>query len=355
MRPRQRVATAFAHRQPDRVPIDYYANPEIDLALKRHFGFSDDDTESLRQKLGVDFRWITAPYTGPQLFNPPPDVRVNEWGAPMRWISYGAAGYWDYQGWPLRDATIEQVESWPMPSPDDYDYDALPRQRRELRDYFVWIGGHGTVDIINQTGMLRTMEQTLVDLLTDDPVGLRLIDRRMDVMFERLRRSFDALDGDVDMLLIGEDLGSQRGPLISLDLFRKHIRSRMQRFIDLARSYGVPTMLHSDGSVDWVYEDLIDMGVTVVDAVQIECAGMSPASLKHRFGDRLSFHGVWPTTGALEHGSVDDAVAEVRGILDVMMPGGGFAMCPAHSIQSDSPLDNVLAGYEAIHQYGRYR
>ena len=113
-------------------------------------------------------------------------------------------------------------------------------------------------------------------------------------------------------------------------------------------------MMHSDGSVDWVYDDLIEMGVSAVDAVQIECANMEPASLKQRFGDRLSFHGVWPTTGALEHGTVDEAVAEARDILEIMMPGGGFAISPAHLIQSTSPLENVLAVYEMIRECGQY-
>lgn len=351
MLPKDRVRTAFAHREPDRVPLDYSANREIDHRLKAHFGLAANDDEGLRQALEIDFRMALAPYRGPELHHPPDDVHVNEWGAPMRWIEHASGGYWDYCGWPLQDATLERIEAWPMPSPDDYDYDVARRACREYADYFIFVGGIGRGDIINQSGMLRTMETVLIDLYTDDPAGLRLIDRRHEVELEVLRRTLDAVEGQADMLVIGEDLGSQRGPLLSLELFRRHIRPRLQRFVDLGREFDLPTMMHSDGSVAWVYPELIEMGITVVDAVQIECADMEPASLKRRFGDRLSFHGVWRTTGALARGTVEEAVAEAREVMDVMAPGGGFAMSPAHHIQSNSPTQNVLAVYEMARSY----
>jgi len=354
MKPRDRVITAFAHKVPDRVPIDYHANTEIDLRFKAHFNLAPDDREGLLQKIGVDFRHAYAPFVGPDLHHPPQDTRVNMWGATMKWIEHAAGGYWDYDGWPLANATLDEVEAWPMPSPDHFDYDQVARDCRDHDDYFLVVGGAGIGDVINQTGMLRTMEQVLVDLLTDEPAGLRLIDRRNDIEFEWMRRTIEATDGRADMLMIGEDLGSQRGPLLSLELFRKHIRPRLARFVELGREYNLPVMMHSDGSVDWVYPDLIDMGITAVDAVQIECAGMEPKSLKKRFGDKLSFHGVWPTTGMLSAGNVDEAAREVRDTLDAMMPGGGFAISPAHSIQSITPTENLVAAYETIHRYGRY-
>lgn len=357
MKPKDRVKTAFAHREPDRVPIDYAANAEIDQRLREHFGLGNtpDDAYALRDKLGVDFRYAAPLYRGPKLFNPPPDTRVNEWGATMKWIEHAGGGYWDYAGWPLQNATLEEIEAWPMPNPDDYDYDVARRCAIEFEDYFVQVGGIGRGDIINQSGMLRTMEVVLMDLFTDDPAGLRLIDRRQEIELELIRRTLEAVEGRADAVVIGEDLGSQRGPLISMELFRKHFRPRLQRYIDLAREFNLPVMMHSDGSVSWVYPELIDMGVSIVDAVQIECYDMEPASLKRRFGDRLSFHGVWPTTGKVSSGTVDEAVAEAAHVLDVMKPGGGFAFSPAHAIQSISPTENVLAVYEMVRERGRYR
>ncbi|MFW6039345.1 MAG: uroporphyrinogen decarboxylase family protein [bacterium] len=354
MQPKDRVATAFAHREPDRVPIDYAANREIDERFKAHFGLNPDDDEGLRRKIGVDFRKCWASLMRDDLYPVEPGTRVTTWGAPMKWIEHTAGGYWDYFGWPLQNATLDEVEAWPFPTADDFAFDHLTDDCRRWRDYFIILGGPGVGDIINQTGMLRTMEQVMVDLMTDDPAGLRLIDRRHEVELEILERAIRAADGMADMVMIGEDLGSQRGPLISMDLFRKHIRPRLQRYVDLAMRYDLPVIMHSDGSVDWVYPELIDMGISAVNAVQIECAGMEPASLKARFGDHLSFHGVWPTTGVLAHGTVEQAVDEVKHLMEMMKPGGGFAIAPAHQLQSNTPVENLVAAYEAIHAFGRY-
>ena len=355
MRPKDRVKTAFAHREPDRVPFDYRANAEIDIALKAHHGLAADDAEGLRQKLGVDFRNAWAGYRGPELHHPPEGLRANVWGATMKWIDHSAGGYWDYWGWPLEHAGLDEIEAWPMPSKDDFDTEGVGGLCEQWSDSFIVLGGAGLGDIINQTGMLRTMGQVLIDLYTDDAAGLRLIDRRHEVELSVLRRCLEAADGRADTVMIGEDLGSQRGPLLSMELFRRHIRPRLQKFVDLAREFDLPVMMHSDGSVDWVYPELMDMGITAVDAVQIECAGMEPASLKRRFGDKLSFHGVWPTTGMLAHGTVQQAVDETRHVLASMMEGGGFAMAPAHQLQSNTPLENLLAALEEIRRVGRYR
>ena len=115
MTSKERVLTAFAHQEPDRVPVNYVANLEIDLGLKEHFGLARDDREGLLRALGVDLRSVRAPYVGPKLHKDPPGVVVDEWGIHRRWVEHGTGGYWDYCDWPLRDATLAQVAAWPMP------------------------------------------------------------------------------------------------------------------------------------------------------------------------------------------------------------------------------------------------
>ena len=96
-------------RQPDRVPINYMANPGIDGRLKEHYGLAADDDEGLRQTLGVDFRTVSAPYIGPKLHADVPDRSVDMWGIHRRWIEHESGGYWDYCDFPLRNATLEQI------------------------------------------------------------------------------------------------------------------------------------------------------------------------------------------------------------------------------------------------------
>jgi uroporphyrinogen decarboxylase len=300
----------------------------------------------------VDFRGVGAPYVGPKLHPDVPDRHVDMWGIRCRWVEHEAGGYWDFCDWPLKEATLEEVEAWPMPDPDDFDYAAVARQCEPYKEYCVTAGHAGTGDIINSNSMLRTMEQILVDLATDEPAGLRLIDRRTEIMLEVTRRTLEAASGRVDMLWLGEDLGTQIGPMISLPLFRKHIRPRHQRFVDLAKRHGIPVMMHCCGSSSWAFDDFAEMGISVVDTLQPEAKDMAPAYLKKRYGDRLAFHGMISTAGVLAYGSEQEVVQTVRQTLATMMPGGGYMLAPTHQIQSNSPTENVVAMYETARRYG---
>ncbi len=354
MIPKERVLTAIAHQEPDRVPVNYAANPEIDRGLEQYFGLSTGDREGLLKALGVDLRNFNAPYIGPRLHAEIPGMVVDEWGIRRRWVEHGTGGYWDYCDWPLRDATPEEVEAWPMPSPDDYDYAQVIPFCEKYREFCIVVGSPGLGDIINGVGMLRTMEQVLVDLITDNPVGLRLIDRRLEIHLEVTRRTLEAARGQVDLLWIGEDLGTQRGPVIGPELFRRHIRPRLQKLVDLGKEWGIPVMIHSCGSSSWAFDDFIAMGISVVDTLQPEARNMEPAYLKSRYGQELAFHGMISTAGPVAYGSVQDVIRNVRETLEVMMPGGGYILAPTHALQSNSPIENVVAMYRAAREFGRY-
>jgi hypothetical protein len=354
MKSKERVLTALARQQPDRVPVNYLANPGIDRRLKDHYGLAPDDTEGLRKILGVDFREVEAPYVGPTLHEKIPRRRVDMFGIRTRWVEHESGGYWDYCDFPLRDADEETIDRWPMPSPDDFDYDLLLNSCGRFHEYGVFYGNPGLGDIINSAGMIRTMEQVLVDLVTNDPAGLRLIDRRLSVQLEVMSRSLEKAKGLINFVWLGEDLGTQRGPTIGLDLYRKHIRPRHQQFVDVAKSYGLPVIIHSCGSSSWAFEDFIEMGIDAVDTLQPEAKDMSPEFLKKRFGGRLAFHGCISTAGPVAYGTVTETVEYVKKTLEIMMPRGGYCIAPTHDLQDNSPTENVLALYETARAFGVY-
>ncbi len=353
MTSKERVLAAVHHQEPDRVPINYQGNPGITSRLLAHYGLDEGDYEGLLRVLGVDFRGVGPTYTGPKLHEDVPDRSVDLWGIHRRYIEHGSGGYWDFCDFPLRDATVEEVAAWPMPSPDDHDYSGIA-EACEGQAEFAINGSAGFGDIINGNGMLRGMEQTLIDLVTDEPAGLLLADRRMAIQLAMTERILEAAGGRVDFLWLGEDLGTQIAPIISLDTFRKHIRPRYQPFCDLARKYGILVMMHTCGSSSWAYEDFIEMGIHVVDTLQPEAKDMSPEYLKRTFGGRLAFHGCISTAGTLAKGSVEDVVSTVRETLEIMMPGGGYCFAPTHMIQDDTPTVNAVAMYDAAHRYGVY-
>ena len=355
MTSKQRVRAMFQHREGDRVPIDYACNPDIDRRLKEHFGLAANDGEGLRRRLGVDFTGVWPAYVGPKLHAEEADVAVDQTtGIRRRWIEHESGGYFEVTEWPLREADLATVEAWPVPSPDQYDYAGLVRNCQSAGQYAVFLGGAGIGDIINNTGMLRGMDQVLIDLATEEEAGLRLIDRRQAVQLEVWRRSLEAARGLIDFCFIGEDLGTQRGPTISLDLFNRHIRPRLQKFVDVAKQYDLPVMIHSCGSSSWAFDSFVEMGIDAVDTLQPEAKDMAPAYLKRRWGDRLAFHGGISTAGPLAYGTPQQVVQNVREVLEVMMPGGGYALAPTHQIQDNSPTENVLAMYEAAQEFGKY-
>jgi len=356
MTSKERVLTTFASREADRVPVNYLANPGIDGRLKEHFGLGPHDDEGLAQAFGVDFRGLHAPYTGPRLHEDIPErgVTVDDWGIHRRWVEHETGGYHDYCDFPLRDADEETAANWPMPDPDDHDYSQVKERCRNMGEYAVFAGGAGLGDIINMNGMWRTMEQTLVDLITEDPVGMLLAKRRTEINVEVTRRTLEAADGGIDFVWMGEDLGTQIAPIMSLDLFRRTIRPLHQQVVNVAKSFDLPVMIHTCGCSSWAYEDFIEMGINVVDTLQPEAADMSPEYLKKTFGGRLAFHGCISTAGPVALGTVEETIQYCRNTLDIMMPGGGYCFAPTHQLQDNSPTENVVAMYETAKEYAAY-
>lgn len=356
MTSKQRFLRTINYEKPDRVPINYHSNPGVDLRLKRHFGLAAGDNEGLRRALGVDFRGVGAPYIGAPLHaSARNDRRADpQYGFVLRYVEHESGGYWDYCDFPLLNADVEQVAAWDFPNPDDFDYESLTPQIQTNSDYAVYLGGAGLGCIINTAGFLRGMEQVLVDLITDDPAGLLLIDKMIDFQYRVFECELEKTRGKIDFVWMGEDLGTQHSPLISIELFKKHILPVHAKFFGLAASYNLPVLMHTCGSSSWAYEEYIKAGLKGVDTLQPEAADMSPKYLKDTFGGRLFFHGCISTAGPIAFGTQEETVQDCKNVLDVMMPGYGYCFSPTHSLQDNSPTQNVVAAYETAHTYGRY-
>ncbi len=350
---RERVLRAFNHVKADRVPIDYMANPGIDQRLKAHYRLSQDDDGGLLLALGVDFRGISAPYTGPRLHAEIPERHVDPlWGIHTRWVEHPSGGYWDYCDFPLQFADEEQVSRWPMPDPDHFDYSGVLDTCRRYDAYALYINCYG--DYINGNGFFRNMETTLIDLVTDDPAGSLLAKRRFKIQAAITERILEQAKGRIDFVWLGEDLGTQIGPIISVKTFRKHILPQYKMLVDLAKAYGAKTMIHTCGSSSWSYEDFIALGVNAVDTLQPECKDMSPQYLVDHFGGRLAFHGCISTTGKLTYGTPAEVRSTVKETLDIMMPTWSYMLSPTHMIQDNTPVENAVSMYDSAKELGWY-
>ena len=198
------------------------------------------------------------------------------------------------------------------------------------------------------------MEQTLINFATDHEPTIEYVNRVKNMELAVLEKIIVSAKGRVDFLWMGEDLGTQIAPMISLDLYNKVLRPIHQKFIDLAKSYNLPVMVHTCGCSSWIYEEFIKMGVTGVDTLQPEAVDMSPEYLVKHFGGRLAFHGSISTAGPLAYGTPEDVEKNVKETCDIYRDTLGYMIAPTHSIQDNSPLENVLAMYKAALKYGKY-
>jgi uroporphyrinogen decarboxylase len=353
--PRERVL-GFLHRAPiDRIPVDYCANPGIDRRLKAHVGLAEHDDEGLRRALGVDFRGLGAAYTGPRLHPEQTGVQVDAcFGIHTRWVEHATGGYQDFCDFPLATAARDAVAAWPFPDPDRFDYAGLAAQAAAWRGFGVHLGNAGTGDVLNFSGALMGMARVYAALAEDDPAWHLLAERKIDCEVAVLERSLAACRGAVSFLWMGEDLGSQRGPLCSLATYRRIIAPLHRRILDLARSHDLPVMIHSCGSSRFAFADFAAMGIAAIDVLQPDAAGMDAVEIKAAFGDRLAFHGGIGTGGVVAHGTPAQAGAEAERVIRAYMPGGGYAFSPAHALQDDTPVANVLAIYDAARRVGAY-
>ena len=351
---KERVLHTFNHEKADRVPIGYFANPGIQKRVAAALGVPADK-DSGNDALGVDFKGLMPAYTGKPLFTAPgPERHVHPLtGAVTHWVANEDGGYWDYCDFPLAEADDEIIANWPVPDPDDFDYDGLLEKCKAYGHKAVYFGHPGISDVMNNTGMIRGMENIYMDLALETESVMTLLDRRMKAELAMFERALDKCRDYVDFIWTGEDLGTQRAPLISLDMFRAQIRPRHQPLIDLASSYGKPVMIHCCGSSSWAFEDFIEMGIRAVDTLQPEAADMDPACLARKYGGRLAFHGCISTAklAVMTPEAVAQNVAET---LETMMPHHGYCLAPTHYLQDNTPVENVIAMYQTAHKLGRY-
>jgi len=357
MSSKERVRRTFQYEKTDRVTIGFETNSEIFKKLCIALGIHDFDREKVFEALGVDYRWVSASYTGKQLFTAPPDRRVNPLeGCVMRWVEHASGGYWDFCDFPLKDATDEMFDKFPVPDPDDFDYDTALERAKAIAEKKLagYVGDCGIPDIINSNGRIMGMEDVLCHLMLDDEAALRFIKRRADFQLGYMERLLSKCGEYIDFVWLGEDLGTQIAPLISLELYREKIKPIHKQFVDLAHSYNLPAMIHTCGSSSWVYEDFIEMGVRGVDTLQPEAVNMSPEYLVKNFGGRLNFRGCISTAGPLSTGTVQQVEEVCRDTLEIMKPTRGYHFAPTHQIQDNTPVENVIAMYNCAHKYGQY-
>ena len=346
MTSKERVRLAFAHEQTDRAPVDYFATPEIETALEKRFSVSDESM--VRAALGTDIRYINPPYTGPELKGWADGSSENLWGVikkpmPNEYGDYQESINSPYAGW----TSVEEAETFSWPSPDWYDYSAIPSLIDQYPDSSIFAGSFSIQDFINNIAYGRGVEQVLVDIATEDPVYLYIVERRHRFYMEHVERILEAGGGRIDAILCGDDFGTQRGLLISPGQFDSIFADKKRELFELIHSYGAKVTHHSCGSTRDLIPSFIDLGMDALQTIQPQADRMAPRSLKREFRGKLVLHGGVDVQGWLQRADVGEIEDEIRSLNHEVGEGGGFIMSPSHNIQPDTPIDHVLAFYRA--------
>ncbi|MBC8507917.1 MAG: hypothetical protein H8D34_23870 [Chloroflexi bacterium] len=198
------------------------------------------------------------------------------------------------------------------------------------------------------------MDNLLCDMIISPSMAEYIIDRYTDFYVDYYSAMFEATQGRIDILRIADDFGTQIGSLISMELFSKFIKPKVKKLVDMAHAYGVKVMFHSCGSVIDYIDELIEVGVDILDPIQTQAERMDPAYIKQRFGEKICLHGSLDTQYTLPKGSVEEVIEEVKDRISVLGPGGGFIIAPSHTLQPDVPIQNIEAIYRTAREYGNY-
>jgi uroporphyrinogen decarboxylase len=345
MTSRERWLAVLHKAKPDRIPTDYWTTEEAKDKLKRLLGCEDDN--SLYTRLHIDRKISIEPgYAGPTI---PHDT--DEFGCRYQDIEYSTGKYRECIFHPLAQfSSLGEIEkNYVWPSPDWYDFSRLRDGVHGWERYPVQGGGSEPFLIYAD---LRGREQALMDLVINPEMVHYCLDKLYGLAYEKTRRLYETLSGQVTHSYVAEDMGSQEDLIYSPAQIREFFIPRMKRMIDLAHNAGVFVFHHSDGAIRKIIPDMIKAGIDVLNPIQWRCKGMDREGLKRDFGGKLVFLGGMDNQETLPFGSVDDVRAEVRENLEILGRGGGYILAPCHNIQAVSPAENIVAMYDTAYELG---
>lgn len=346
MTPRERWLATIDRKPVDRIPLDLWGTPEVIAALQKHLGVNTE--RQIYETLHVD-RPVSI---GPTYIGPPLRPNTDIWGIRTTTARHATGAYEETAFSPLGDYTsIEEIESaYTWPTPDLYDYSQMRSAVDGLDDLPVQIGTSG---IYTTYTRLRGLEQAFIDFAVNHEIVSHCLGRMYDFAAGVAARTFEALDGRVDLAWIHHDLGSQIDLLMSPTTAKDLLLPGVKKLASLASEAGARVCLHSDGAIRKAIPAIIEAGIEVLNPVQWRCHGMEREGLKADFGRDLVFHGAVDNQITLVSNNEALVRKEVRENIDIFGNGGGYILAPCHNLQPVTPPEIIVAMYDEAYHYGR--
>jgi len=354
MKHKERFLMAVNHQEPDRVPLDVWYTPEMAKQVtEKSAGLVGDSYcgESCPLAVALDhdaIKFTVGPCTGFYLSDA--DYYTDEWGIGWRRVRYGKGWYYtEPVDHPLAEA--DRLDDYKLP---DFNDERRYAAAQELIDRYgqeYAIIGEVACTLFELSWYLRGLKQVLIDLVRNKAFMHEYLTK----LKQWIQVAGAKLVGmGVDVIFLGDDFGMQDRMIVSPAIFREFFKPiYAELFSEFKRmNPDVKIAFHTDGNVEPILPDLIEIGLDILNPVQPQ--SMDPAKLKKRFGDKLTFWGTLDNQYTIPFGSIQEVVDEVRTRLRTVAPGGGLIIGPAHNVQPNTPIENLSAFYRIVREEGTY-
>jgi uroporphyrinogen decarboxylase len=359
MNSRERVLTALEHKEPDQVPIQASFTPETAKRLENYLGLNKTEAKTLHSggydldiEMGVDILQTAVGVAANYYLEG--EEYVDEWGITWKRIyyetRYGRGSYTEMIGHPLE--CDDAVDRYEPPNPyDEKNYTQIKKLMDVYgKDYAIL--GAVVATVFESAWYLRGgLDKLLMDFVLNEDLANRILDIPMNYHLEAGR---NLIELGCDIIWTGDDVGMQSNMIMSVEMWRKFLKPRMEKIFSEFKKINrnVKIAYHSDGNIGPIIDDLVEIGMDILNPLQPQALTIS--NLKKRYGKKLSFWGGIDIQKTLPYGTIEDIENEVKGRIKELGLGGGYILSPAHHIQLDTSIENIMAFFEAAKKYGKY-
>jgi uroporphyrinogen decarboxylase len=382
MSSRERVLASINHLEPDRVPIIIGAHNATGIRMKPYlelkklvqvqasnsylFDWPELGTatldEATLERLNSDVRGILDR-------EPEEVININRnRESHLPYIDSWGIGHveiepevWFPNFHPLADAhTQEDIDNYPY-WPDMNDPTRVAHVKQEAMTLaeetkYAIMAAPWLLFPLERAFSLQGMDIFLMNLASNPDFCVGLLEKINTQCKTLLSHFLFELGGNVDIICIGDDLGTQESLLMSPKMYRKILKPIHADLISFIKSRtNAKIFFHTDGDVFPLIEDFIEIGIDILNPIQTSAGKMSDlVNLKNRYGKELVFCGAIDTHYILPHGSPNQVWQEVKRVIEILGPGGGYLLAPVHTIMDDVPAENILAMVDACLKFGQY-
>lgn len=353
MNSKDRVLSAVNFIKPDYIPLTLGTNHWVRNELYKSFAIkSHNDLLKYFHSDIVDLRDCCFPeYVGPGqsvkiLEN---GVRQNYWGWRTKIMETPRGTEEQFCEFILKDAdSIKDLENHHWPSPDWFDFSNFKKQIEPYSELCVMASGGS---VFQHPQYLRGMDTFLTDIMLYPDFTEFLMDKYTDFYLAYFDKMFSSAKGSIDIFRVADDLAMQTALLISPETFNQFIAPRLKKLIDLAHSHGLKFMLHSCGDVTKLIPRFIELGVDILDPIQVSASNMNLKAIYEEYGNRICLHGGIDTQQFLPNASPDEVRAEIRSTIDYFKNRSGYILSSSHILEGDVPTENIFAMFDEGYQY----